>query len=138
MRQEQLNDTGVDDITGQQAKDIGSEYGRLLMAQNPSEQQEARITEILELALTNQEIDRWVTHFTLEQGEKMGLLSEEAKKSYEDQKALLKEHLGNPSLSTTRDQAQKPAGERLNEQMRQHTIDTVFAAVQEAEQQDED
>lgn len=136
--QEQINDTDVGDITDQQAKELGLEYSRLLVAENPSEQQEARIIEILELALTHKAVDHWVAHFTQKCGEETGLLSEDSKKNYEDQKALLKEHLGNPGLSTIRGKTQRPVEEKLNKQIKQHIVDTSFAATRPSEQKNND
>ena len=119
-------------ISGARAKEIGMEYGDLMVASDLSQAQEERIIQILELALTNKEVEFWVSHLTCIRGMEAGLLTETAQKEYEDQKALLKEHLGNPDLPPIRGLAAQNITARLREQMEQQVLDKLVAATKGA------
>jgi hypothetical protein len=92
-------------ITGPEARKIGLEYGELMTAESLSDEQEERIAEILELAINHPDVDFWVSHTANSQAMEAGLLSETAKEEYEDQKAMLREHLGEESLPPIRGRA---------------------------------
>ena len=117
----------IGSITGQQAKGIGIEYGNLISADCPSEQEEARITEILELTLSNDEVEFWVSHITLIKGMDLGLLTESACKEYEDQKALLRERLGS-ELPCLRGVVASTVTDQLKEQTELCNMKAILAA----------
>lgn len=115
-------------ISGPQAKKIGIEYGDLMIAKDISEKQENRIIQILELALVNEEVDFWVSHLTSIRGMEAGLLTKTAQKEYDDQKALLREHLGNQNLPPIRGLAAQNITTRLQSQMGQESLEKIFSA----------
>ena len=116
------------DISGSQAKEIGLEYGDLIIADDITEEQEKRIVKILELALINEEVEFWVSHLTCIRGKETGLLTKTAEKRYEDQKALLREHLGNPDLPPIRGLVHQDVADQLHHQMGQQSLEKIFSA----------
>lgn len=118
------------DISGSQAKEIGIEYGDLIIADDISEEQEDRITQILELALVNQEVEFWVSLLTCVRGKDTGLLTKTAEREYDDQKALLREHLGNPNLPPIRGLVSHDIAAKLQEQIGQQSLEQIFSAVE--------
>lgn len=73
---------------------LGREYGDLMVVGTPTEADEQRMDEILELATIYDTVDFWVSYEGCIRGMEMELVSESAMQSYEDQKARLREYLG--------------------------------------------
>lgn len=80
-------------INFEDARQLGEEYGELMIKTTLTTQEDDRIDEILHLATLNDSVDFWVSHAACEYGAKIGLLSPEALKSYEDQRAILRERI---------------------------------------------
>ena len=118
------------DASGARAKEIGIEYGDLMVVDDISEEQENRIIQILKLALVNEEVECWGSHLTCIRGMDTKLLTKTAQKTYEDQKALLKEHLGNPNLPPIRGLVSHDITDQLQVQMGQRALDRIFSAVE--------
>jgi predicted nucleic acid-binding protein len=130
-------DSLMTEITGPEAKEIGLEYGELMAAESLSEEQEERIAEILELAINHPDIDFWVSHTANSQAMEAGLLSETAKKEYENQKAMLREHLGEESLPLIRGRAAMSIKDQLESQLeakvKQARLSAIFAEAEETQ-----
>jgi hypothetical protein len=137
MNEQQSNDLNADitPITGPKAKALGVEYGKLMIAEPLSEEQEARMIEILDLAITHDEVDFWVAHFTCSQGMETGLLSKSAQTNFENQKAMLREHLGQANLPPIRRQTSISVEAKLNSQLRQRAMDFIYAAAHNTNEQ---
>jgi hypothetical protein len=130
MNEQQSNDNNSEiiPITGPEAKALGIEYEALMTAESLSEAQEARIAEILDLAITHEEVDFWVSHSTDSQAMEAGLLSEDAKTNFENQKAMLREHLGQANLPPIRNRATVSIEAQLNSQLEETSINSMMAA----------
>jgi hypothetical protein len=122
-------DSMITQITGSEAKEIGLEYGELMAAESLSEEQEERIAEILELAITHTDVDFWVSHTANSQAMEAGLLSETAKEEYENQKVMLREHLGETSLPPIRGRAARSIKDQLEAQIEVRVKQAKVAAI---------
>jgi hypothetical protein len=134
MNQQQNNDNNSDiaPITGPEAKALGVEYGELMIAESLSEAQAERMAEILDLAITHNEVDFWVAHFTCSVGMETGLLSQDDQDNFEDQKAMLREHLGQANLPHIRVRPTVSIETRLQVQMKLHATKALLAATDNA------
>jgi hypothetical protein len=131
MNEKKCNDdnTVITQITGPEAKALGVEYEALMTtAESLSGAQEARIAEILELAITHEEVDFWVSHSTNSLAMEAGLLSPTAQNDVENQKAMLREHLGQENLPPIRNQATVSIEAQLNSQLKETSINSIMAA----------
>ena len=128
------HDNNSSPIVGEMAKALGLEYRSLLSMPVLSDAQEERLTHILELALSHEEVNFWVSHLTCIQGMEDGLLSEHAKKEYEDQKALLRERLGQSGLPPIRGRSALSIDKQLLEQIEDEKVAQLRAAIRNADQ----
>lgn len=76
-----------------EAKKIGNEYGDLMVLPSLSDQQEARMDEILALATRDSNVDFWVSRAACDRGADIGLLSPDMLEYYENQRAALRERV---------------------------------------------
>jgi hypothetical protein len=83
----------INSISLEDAKKLGDEYGDLMIASTLSEEEEARMDEILSLAIIHENVDFWVAQAACDRGAEVGLLSPEYLKLYEDQRTILREQL---------------------------------------------
>lgn len=92
-------DSEVALLTFERAREVGSEYGELMIAKALSTEEEERLNEILELATLDESLDFWISLETLNRGAELGLTTEDALCLYENQKAWLREYLGTPQMT---------------------------------------
>lgn len=79
---------------------LALEYAKLASLPNRSTQEDDRLGEILEVATYSEILNFWtieVDHFL---GHHLGLLDEDARESYQDQQALLRDYLGTKDFPT--------------------------------------
>jgi len=81
------------DLALEEAKKIGDEYGDLMVLPSLSDEQEARMDEILALATRDSNVDFWVSRAACDRGADIGLLSPEMLEYYENQRAALRERV---------------------------------------------
>lgn len=81
------------------------EYYQLRVLPNLSDEQLDRIGEILDLATDNEGIDAWITEIDHALGHRIGLLSQDCRRLYENQRAVLKEHLEVADLCKQKEKA---------------------------------
>lgn len=86
-------DLEVAAISLEAAKKLGDEYGQLMVLPNLTDEQEARLDEILVLATIHGNVDFWVARAACDRGAEVGLLSPEYLSYYEDQRAILREQV---------------------------------------------
>lgn len=72
---------------------IADEYGRLFSSPYLSKKQQQRMDQILELAEKDEELDFLISKKTCEAGDNFELQNKENRKSYDDQRAILAEHI---------------------------------------------
>ena len=75
------------------AKKIGDEYGDLRILPALSDEQEARMDEILWLATHDSNVDFWVSRAACDRGADIGLLSPDMLEHYENQRSALRERI---------------------------------------------
>ena len=92
-------------ISLEDAQKLGQEYGELMIKESLSDEEDARIDHILHLATLSDSVEFWVSHAACEYGAKIGLLSPDALKSYEDQRAILRERIDTYQFSDPNDEA---------------------------------
>jgi hypothetical protein len=139
MNELRCNDdnTKITQIIGLEAKALGVEYEELMTAESLSEAQEARIAEILDLAITHEEVDFWVSHSTNSQAMEAGLLCETAQNDFENQKTMLREHLGEADIPTIRGRAAMSVEAQLKAQLRQEKMSRLLAAANNTKTNDQ-
>jgi hypothetical protein len=74
--------------------EIVYEYYNLALLSEVSEAESIRINEILDLATKDNLINFWLSEIDHLLGHRLGLLDDPNRKSYADQKAMLREYLG--------------------------------------------
>ena len=95
----------ISSISFEEARALGEEYGALMTKKTLSDAEDVRIDEILHLATIDDNVDFWVSHAACEYGAKLGLLDPDAIKSYEDQRAILRERIDTFEFSDATDEA---------------------------------
>ncbi len=78
---------------------LAQEYYRLRVLPSLPEQQADRVGKILEQAMYDRGLDFWLTEIEHSLGHRLDLLTTERRQDYEDQRSLLREHLGSPEIS---------------------------------------
>jgi hypothetical protein len=82
----------------QSTLEIIREYYKIASLYDLKENESKRINEILEQATRDNLLDFWISEIDHLLGHRLGLLDDMKRKSYADQKAMLREYLGiNPS-----------------------------------------
>ena len=76
--------------------ELAVEYAELSSRMNPSPDEDDRLGEILALATEDEVLSFWLTEIDHILAHHLGFLTDEARQSYEDQQALLREHRGSP------------------------------------------
>lgn len=99
---------GGEAIEGDEAKVLGGEYEALISKESITELEDERVVEILTLAIYHPDVDFWVSNANTRAAKTAGILTDAAKKDFQDQKALLREHIGNPKLPPIRGRAALP------------------------------
>ncbi len=84
--------------------DLAGEYAKLASLLTLSEQQEIRLQEILALAVEDEVLNFWITEIDHIISHKLGVLNNDSIQDYQNQQALLREHLGdviakNPTIT---------------------------------------
>jgi hypothetical protein len=79
--------------------DLAREYYQLRMLPTLNDGQIDRLGEILEQAMHDRQLDFWLTEFDHTLGHKLGLLTPERREVYENQRSLLREHMGTDAIS---------------------------------------
>ena len=74
--------------------DLVSEYAKLASLLTLSEQQKIRLQEILDLSVEDEILNFWITEVDHIISHKLGFLNKNSIQDYQNQKALLREHLG--------------------------------------------
>lgn len=84
---------------------LAKEYGTLASLSTLSDQQQLRLQEIFELAAENEVLDFWITEIDHVVGHELGILDKNARADYQNQQALLREHLGDVIAKNTNNMA---------------------------------
>jgi hypothetical protein len=108
-------------IKGDEAKAIGDEYEALIQKESTTEQENERVAKILELAIYHPDVEFWVSNATTRVAKIANLLTDTKKEEFRDQKALLREHIGNPALPPIRGRAALPpvSQEKITQQVQE-------------------
>lgn len=76
------------------------EYAKLAALPNRSIQEDDRLGEILEVATYSEILSFWIVEVDHFLGHHLGLLDEDARESYRDQQALLRDYVGTKDFPT--------------------------------------
>jgi hypothetical protein len=93
-----LEENSLINPISQSTLEIIFEYYKIASLDDLKENESKRINEILEQATRDNLLDFWISEIDHLLGHRLGLLDDMRRKSYADQKAMLREYLGiNPS-----------------------------------------
>ena len=123
-------------IKGVEAQEIGDEYAALIIKQNVTEAENERIIKILTLAIDHPDLEFWVAHADARAAKMAGLLEKPHQRDIENQKALLRERIGQADLPAIRGYAAMPPASKeeiaqeVQEQIELRRMSTVLEEIE--------
>ena len=123
-------------IEGVEAQSIGDEYAALITKQHVTEADNERIIKILTLAVDHPDVEFWIAHADAKAAKMAGLLEKSHQREIENQKALLRERIGQADLPAIRGYAAMPSvskeaiAQEIQEQIELHRMSAVLEEIE--------